>query len=116
MPEKSTLISVWQTEDWVFPSPVKIGRQSLSYTFVWETLSEGAKQAGIGHISSHIFRHTFRTRLDSVGTPMGVQQKLMRHADIRTTMDIYGNAVTDDLRTASSKVARLALGASSGAA
>ena len=28
-----------------------------------------------------------RMFLDSVGTPVGVQQKLMRHADIRTTLN-----------------------------
>jgi integrase len=47
--------------------------------------------------------------LDSVGTPVGVQQRLMRHADITTTMNIYGDVVTDDMRAASGKVATLAL-------
>ena len=96
-------------EDWVFASPVNLGRQPLSYTHVWGTLDRAAKKARIGHVSSHTFRHTYRTWLDSVGTPVGVQQKLMRHSDIRTTMNIYGDAVTDDLRTASHKVARIAL-------
>jgi integrase len=96
-------------EDWIFASPVKLGRQPLSYTYVWETLGDAAVKAGIGHISSHTFRHTHRTWLDSVGTPVGVQQKLMRHADIRTTMNIYGDAVTDDMRSAHEKVVRLAI-------
>jgi integrase len=47
--------------------------------------------------------------LDSVGTPVGVQQKLMRHSDIRTTMNIYGDAVTSDMREAHQKVVNLAL-------
>ena len=85
----------------MFASAVKLGRQPLSYTHVWGTLDRTAKKARIGHVSSHTFRHTYRTWLDSVGTPVGVQQKLMRHSDIRTTMNIYGDAVTDDLRTAS---------------
>ena len=38
---------------------------------------------------------------------LGVQQKLMRHADIRTTMN-YGDALTDDMRDAHEKVVRLA--------
>jgi hypothetical protein len=33
----------------------------------------------------------------------------MRHSDIRTTTNIYGNAVTFDMREASGKVAMLAL-------
>lgn len=43
---------------------------------------------------------------------VGVQQELMRHADIRTTMNIYGDAVTEDMRQAHRKVAGLALGRS----
>ena len=99
----------YQPDDWMFASPVKLGRQPLSYTHVWYTLEWAAKQAGVGHVSSHTFRHTHRTWLDSVGTPVGVQQKLMRHADIRTTMNIYGDAATADMREAHEKVVRLAL-------
>jgi integrase len=36
-----------------------------------------------------------------------VQQKMMRHASIKTTMDIYGDVVTDEMSTASRKVAEL---------
>jgi nitrate reductase NapE component len=31
------------------------------------------------------------------GTPIAVQQKLMRHSDIRTMMNIYGDVVTDEM-------------------
>jgi integrase len=98
-----------QAEDWVFASAYKLGRQPLIYTFVWENLGNAALKAGIGHVSSHTFRHTHRTCLDSVGTTLGVQQKLMRHADIRTTMNLYGDAATADMRNAHEKVVRLAL-------
>lgn len=96
-------------EDWIFASPAKLGRQPLSYTYVWESLDAAGKSAGLGHISSHSFRHTHRTWLDSVGTSIGVQQKLMRHADIRTTMNIYGDAITADMRSAHEKVVQLAM-------
>jgi len=33
---------------------------------------------------------------------------MMRHTDIRTTMNIYGDVVTDEMTTASGKVAQLA--------
>jgi hypothetical protein len=36
----------------------------------------------------YAFRHTYRTLLDDLGTPVGVQQKLMRYSDIRTTMNV----------------------------
>jgi len=96
-------------EDWVFASPVKLGRLPYSYTGVWRELQRAAEAAGIGHLGTHAFRHTYRSWLDAVGTPIAVQQKLMRHSDIRTTMNIYGDIVTDEMAIASSKVAGLAL-------
>ena len=42
-----------------------------------------------------------------MGTTIAVQQKLMRHADIRTTLNVYGTVVTDETATASGKVAPL---------
>jgi integrase len=42
-------------------------------------------------------------------TPIAVQQKLMRHADIRTTMNIYGDVVTNQESEAHSKIVSLAL-------
>jgi integrase len=95
-------------EDWIFASPVKIGRLPYSYTGVWRELERAAKVAGIGHLGTHAFRHTYRSWLDAVGTPVAVQQKMMRHCDIRTTMNIYGDVVTDEMTTAGSKVAQLA--------
>ena len=96
-------------DDWVFASPFQLGRLPWSYTGVKENLQRAADAAGLGHLRSHAFRHTYRTWLDSVGTPVGVQQKLMRHADIRTTMNIYGDAVTPDMREAHGKIVGLAL-------
>lgn len=96
-------------EDWMFASPVQIGRLPISYAGVWQALRRAAAKAGIGHISSHVFRHTHRTWLDSVGTPAGVQQRLMRHSDIRTTMNVYGDAATAEMREAHEKIVRLAL-------
>jgi len=98
-----------EPEHWVFASPFQIGRLPWSYTGVKENLQRAADAAGLGHLRSHCFRHTYRTWLDSVGTPVGVQQKLMRHADIRTTMNIYGDAVTPDMREAHGKIVGLAL-------
>jgi hypothetical protein len=44
-----------------------------------------------------------------VGTTIGVQQKLMRHAQIATTMNVYGNAMMESKREANSKVVQMAL-------
>lgn len=96
-------------EHWIFASPVQLGRLPYSYSGVRQEIQRAADAASLGHLRSHSFRHTYRTWLDSVGTPVGVQQKLMRHADIRTTMNIYGDAVTPDMREAHGKIVGLAL-------
>jgi len=73
---------------------------------------KAAKVAAIGNVGTHSMRHTYRSWLDAVGTPIAVQQKLMRHADIRTTMNVYGDVVTDEMAVAGRKVTRLALNGS----
>jgi integrase len=97
-------------EDWVFASPAQIGRLPWSYKQVWLGYRKAAVAIGIDGISTHSMRHTYRAWLDSVGTSIAVQQKLMRHADIRTTMNIYGDVVTNEMAEAGSKVAGLAIG------
>jgi integrase len=61
------------------------------------------------HVGWHTFRHTYRSWLDASGAPLEVQQKLMRHAQISTTMNVYGNALMDSKREANTKVARMVL-------
>lgn len=61
----------------------------------------------LGSIGWHTFRHTYRSLLDETGAPVGVQQKLMRHADIATTMNRYGNAQMEAKRKANSKVVEM---------
>lgn len=95
--------------DWIFASPAKIGRLPYSYTGVWRELDRASKAAGLGHMGTHTFRHSYRMWIDAIGTPVGVQQKLMRHSDIRTTMNIYGDATTEDMREAHNKIVGLAL-------
>src|SRR5580693_8421894 len=58
----------------------------------------------------HTFRHTYRSWLDETGAPMKVQQELMRHASIQTTMNVYGRAMTDSKRKANSQVVGLVFG------
>lgn len=96
-------------DDWMFASPVQLGRLPWSYPWVWRMFQNAAADAGVGKLSTHTMRHSYRAWLDAVGTGVVVQQKLMRHADIRTTMNVYGDVVTDEMQQANSKVAGLAL-------
>ena len=95
--------------DWMFASPAQQGQLPWSYPQVWKVFQKAAKDAGIGKLGTHTMRHPYRAWLDSTGEPIGVQQKLMRHADIRTTMNIYGDAATEDMRRANSKVVQMVL-------
>jgi integrase len=95
-------------EDWIFASPAQIGRLPWSYDSVNKAYKQAALAANVHHVTTHSMRHTYRSWLDAVGTTIAVQQKLMRHADIRTTMNTYGDVVTDEMARAASKVAELA--------
>jgi integrase len=94
---------------WIFASPAQLGRLPWSYDTVLREFMRAAEAAGIGHIGTHTMRHSYRSWLDAVGTSVAVQQKLMRHADIRTTMNTYGDVVTDEMSKAHSGVVGLAL-------
>jgi hypothetical protein len=82
--------------NWIFASPIRLGRLPYSYTGVCRELSRAATAANLGHLGTQ----TFRSWLDAVGTAVAVQQKMMRHADIRTTVNFYGDVVTDEMTTA----------------
>ena len=53
---------------------------------------EHRKAVLLPHITNHILRHTFCTRLCEKETNLKVIQYVMGHSDIRTTMDIYAEA------------------------
>ncbi len=48
----------------------------------------------------HDLRHTTATLLLRAGTPMQHVQRVLRHADIKLTVDTYGHLVVEDLRAA----------------
>ena len=96
-------------DDWVWASPHRDGRQPYAYSKLVQALADASKRAGQGAIGWHTMRHSYRSWLDETGAPLTVQQNLMRHADIRTTMNIYGDAIPETLRAAHGKVVRMAL-------
>jgi integrase len=48
--------------DWVFASPVKIGRLPYSYTGTRRILGHASEAAGLGHLTTHAFRHYAESR------------------------------------------------------
>jgi integrase len=114
--EVLTVLKTWRQRtqfsaesDWMFASPTMIGRQPWSYDQVWRSFVTAAATAGIGKLGTHSMRHTYRSWLDAAGTTVSVQQKLMRHGNIRATMNVYGDVVTNEMQEAHSKVVQMAL-------
>lgn len=92
--------------DWIFASPVQLGRLPYSYTGVRQTLNRGAEAAGVGKLSTHAFRHSFRSWMGAQGIPVAIQKELMRHSTIGMTLR-YGTTFDAQLKDASSTVAGL---------
>jgi site-specific recombinase XerD len=64
---------------------------------------------GENGIGWHNFRHTFSSMLRELGTDIKVQQELLRHADVRTTLQIYTQAPSAQKREAVGKLVRIVL-------
>jgi integrase len=96
-------------DGWVFPSPVT-NRPYESGTIQQKVFRKTAEKLGFAKFGWHTFRHTYRAWLDAAGAPIGVQQKLMRHAQVSTTMNIYGDALMDAKREANSNALRVLKG------
>jgi integrase len=97
------------TEDgWMFPSPLT-NRPYYSTEIQKRLLKPIGIKLGLGPIGWHTFRHTYRSWLDETGAPMKVQQELMRHASIQTTMNVYGQAMPESKREANGKVVTMVL-------
>jgi len=95
-------------EGLVFPSPVTGGTYHGG-RIQQAVLRPAGRKLGIGdNLGWHTLRHTYRTLLD--GEPVGVQQKLMRHANVSTTMNVYGNSMMSAKREANSKVVQMVVG------
>jgi len=47
--------------DWIFASPVQIGRLPYTDSGFWRELQRAAKAAGIQPLGTHAFRHTYRS-------------------------------------------------------
>jgi integrase len=99
--------------DWLFWNPAT-GQPWRPGWMLEQKLVPAATKVGIGRIGWHTFRHSYSTLLRSLKVDVKVQQELLRHADIRTTMNLYTQAIPDDMRDANSKVARMVIPGNAG--
>jgi len=74
------------------------------------TSSEQRTKLAYGSVSAGTtFRHTFGTILNANGENPKVIEELMRHANLKVTMDTYVQAVTDEKREAQNKLEKMIL-------
>ena len=66
-------------------------------------------RVGVGKIGWHTFRHSYSSLLRRVGADIKVQQELLRHSTIQSTMNVYTQAMSEGKRAANSVVVRSVL-------
>ena len=92
------LLSSVAPTDFVFAGDS--GRPRWRGVLFRDHIQPAAEKAGIGRIGWHTFRHSFSTLIHDMGTDLAVQKELLRHADVKTTMNIYTQAMAPAKRKA----------------
>jgi integrase len=98
--------------DFVFASTRFNGKKPLAPdNLLKRYIRPALKRAGIVGkvIGWHNFRHSLATNLRAMGVDVKVAQELLRHANVRTTLDIYTRAVSPQKREANAKVVEMML-------
>jgi integrase len=101
-----------QHSDFVFPSIKLNGKKPLSPDMILKsTIKPALARAGITdkQIGWHSFRHSLATWLRSMGVDIKVAQELLRHANSRTTLDLYTQAISSQKRIANDNVVEMIL-------
>ena len=96
-------------DDWVFASRLHKWRRpywgtSILRNYVRPVAASLDIQKRIGW---HTFRNTYSTLLRSVGAEFKVMQELRRHSTLRTTMDVYTQAIAPPKHAAQAAVLAL---------
>jgi integrase len=96
-------------DDWLFASNCRRGRKPYwGQAILRRYIRPAALKQGIHkRIGWHTFRHTYSTLLRSVGTEFKVMQELLRHSSLRSTLDIYTQAITPAKHAAQAAVLAL---------
>jgi integrase len=95
-----------ESDDWVFANEHYRGRHPYWEQAILRNVVRPVAER-IKRIGWHTFRHTYSTLLRCVGTELKVMQELLRHSSLRSTMDIYTQAVTPAKHAAQAAVLSL---------
>jgi integrase len=96
-------------DDWIFASRRHRGRHPFwGQAILRKYVRPAAEKVGIQKcIGWHTFRHSYSTLLRSVGTEFKVMQELLRHSTLRSTLDVYTQAITPAKHAAQAAVLSL---------
>jgi integrase len=100
-----------KNEDWVFASPYRGGRKPMDPNNLQANVLVPAG-AAIGldfNLGWHTLRHSYKSLLDRISSDATLKRDLMRHADVHTTLQVYGEVEMDRLREANALAVTLAL-------
>jgi len=111
-PELASLLLEYKREtapgsypgQWLFENPLRGKPWRPSHIQSKYIRPAGLKVTGEDGIGWHHFRHMFSSMLRDMGTDIKVQQELLRHADVRTTLNIYTQAASGQKREAVGKL------------
>jgi integrase len=98
-----------KSDDWVFASRRYRGRKPIwGQAILRKYIRPAAQRVGIQkRLGWHTFRHTYSTLLRSVGTEFKVMQELLRHSSLRSTLDVYTQAISPAKHAAQAAVLAL---------
>jgi integrase len=92
--------------DWVFASEYMKGTQPLWPDSLLKRFVQPAAIAAkiTKPVGWHLLRHGYSTLLRANGADIKVQQELLRHSNVQTTLQIYTQAVSEQKRAANAVV------------
>jgi len=94
----------WVQTDYVFTqsdgSPIRPDT-------ITQWLAKFSKRKGLPHINPHAFRHTAASVLISQGTDVVTVSKMLGHAKVSTTEDIYSHVIEESKQQASNALAEV---------
>lgn len=123
-PLLAKFVRLWMQEtiyakptDWVFPSLKLKGKQPrVANMLVCDYLRPAAIKAGViaadweGRFGFHNFRHSLASYLVRSKVDPKTVQALLRHSDVKTTLQLYSHSVSEDRMLAQGVVLQAILG------
>ncbi len=95
---------LWQENDYIFK---RDDGQPMRPDSITQWLDNFAKRHGLPHINPHAFRHTAASVMIVNGTDIVTISKMLGHAKVSTTEDIYSHVIEDSKQQASNVLAEV---------